>query len=405
MSETTLSDAALIVTFYLESNDAYRMICTHLQKHLQLNLVPERGYWHNETTRTRLWEIQLPRPHNQDTWAVELTLDSPRDAPALDAPSAWDEQRARLERGLDETRMRVMGIRGYRLVYEARTSTPSMLPKDAHQARRLLHTPEGSPLPVLAEESLEGGHLWLLHVPAVAPLPINERATVYVALAPDDRLVRQVILRNGSLMLADLVAHKGYHQMRHYNDPKDAKRYSTHVEQLREAIKHVLDQPAEEIEQNASALQELATRYDRLIEDVLIFAGLRVSLAQQVENYRLWQQQVGGGAVFEYHARRVSIGLREVELLLAKGQNALDITATTVQVQRTQLQKVYEARRQEQEQRLNTTLAMVGLVLGLLQVLLAIAAILEGTWQIVIIAVCGIIIVVVGGIWWWWKQR
>lgn len=59
-------------------------------------------------------------------------------------------------------------------------------------------------------------------------------------------------------------------------------------------------------------------------------SNYRKSVAQQLPNYREWQQQIGNNSITEYHYRHLEMAHQELELMIAQGRDALEEAYTRV---------------------------------------------------------------------------
>ncbi len=112
-------------------------------------------------------------------------------------------------------------------------------------------------------------------------------------------------------------------------------------------------------------LDVLARDYGLLVGVVASLGELRISLARQLHNYDWWQKRAKGGAVIEYHRNQLETAFRELDLLIAEGQNALQAASTAVNIVQAQL----DQRQERQRQRIEALLAIAGVALAIPQLI------------------------------------
>ena len=147
-----------------------------------------------------------------------------------------------------------------------------------------------------------------------------------------------------SLLMPDLIAHKGYYESRQFRFPDFDSHYGETIEDMQETTDKVLEELGQEIDAT-DELDDLARDYGLLVEVVATLGQLRLALDRHLRNYELWCAQ-DGVVMFDYHRRQLSAAVHELELLIAEGQNALEAAATAVDMMQTQLSKTEEDRRQ-----------------------------------------------------------
>lgn len=355
----------------------------------------------------------------QDTTVVQLALSE-----AGDASSAWDKLRQKLEQlnlsnTLDEL-VKNKAIWGYTLVYQAVLVEGATL--DEQQFKRLLraarrpasqkrndvealaHTrffgrvwddflqtslaeltlPQylstlSNRIAISAERNVLDSNLWLLDIP-------NQRdgieaATVYIALSrPDkeDELINKILYGpSAALLMPDLIAHKAYHQKRQYgavlypetSDKKTLRTlYRKQIDDSHQIIDELLDFSSTSESTNGQSgldeqLKRLRQSYKILLGATPFFDNLRLSLAQQVQNYEWWKEQLGQGNLADYHDKQIQIAHREVDLLIGKGESTLHAIGTTRDLIQTQLDEA----RAKREKRLELLIAFLGIALAVAQ--------------------------------------
>jgi hypothetical protein len=172
-------------------------------------------------------------PVAPDSSVVQLALNEPGSA----AP-AWQALRSRLEDKLDEEPT-LRQIWGYTLIYQANLdldlADDAVLTDLLPATRPFQAATTAAPTPVASAEVI-GGMLWLLEVPLQGDG--LQAATVHLAIGPsepENRLVREVLYGPSvNLLMPDLIAHKGYHQIRQYRLDRLHDQYAAQVQALRQ---------------------------------------------------------------------------------------------------------------------------------------------------------------------------
>jgi len=242
-------------------------------------------------------------------------------------------------------------------------------------------------------------NLWLLDIPNEGDG--IEAATVYIALSrPDkeDELISKILYGpSAALLMPDLIAHKAYHQKRQYAavldeetpdkktpdkktpDKKTPDKKTPDKKTLRKLYRKQIDDSHEIIDNllgfsstsdtinGQSGLDEqlkrLSKAYKVLLGATPFFENLRLSLAQQVENYEWWKEQLGQGNLADYHYKQMQMAYREVDLLIGKGESTLNAIGTTRDLIQTQLDEAGAKR----EKRLELLIAFLGIALAVAQ--------------------------------------
>lgn len=316
-------DPALIATFYGQRG-MVQPLADHLAQ--QFQLVQERTTtFTNDDTMTLL--LHFDTSGAADTSVIQLVLNS-----SEETVIAWRYLRVQIEAALDEALLH-WPVWGYTLVYQAmleQSPTPS---SPLHQELQPtlnallpvvhgLQPDEAVPVPTLAVSTIPGGLLSLHHLPLYEDG--LEAATVYTALSlhdPANQLVRQVLIDTGALLLMpDLVAHKSYHQMRQYRGGGWLESYNQHVEVLRDITRQMFSTTVT-AEQRAT-LERAANEVTARVQDL---KALHLSLTQQQENFPWWVDQLSDDkAVMQVHQQHIDTALRDLALLIEKGQAAVN---------------------------------------------------------------------------------
>ena len=351
-------EAALIVNFYGKRSQLQPLIGCLVHS---LALVPQgHDSYANEVTGALLRHFDPPAASAHDVTIIQMALNRPRAAEA-----AWKAMREQLEAILPDDEL-LKNVWGYTLIYQAELAqdvTPDGALATLLPAARRLH-PELSERPqTLAESDMPGGRLWLIDIPDQGDG--LQAATVYLALSQlnsNNRFVREVLYNPvAALLMADLIAHKGYHQIRQYrlgglNEQyrRNMAKLSTHID----ALLHNLTQAAV----TADHHDQLASEYGLLVSAVVHLDQLHVSLLRQEFNFNWWGKRAGGGDIVEYHHSQLEDAAQELELLVAEGRHPLEAANTAVEMMRARLDKQQEG----QQQRIETLLTAAAAVLSVL---------------------------------------
>lgn len=354
-------EAALIANFYGKRGQLHTLV-KKLVQGLDLSpLRPQAGYA-NEATQTFLRHFDPPAASAYDTTVVQLALN------ALDpVEPAWNGMRAQLATILSDDAI-LKDVWGYTLIYQAELAQdvpPAAVLKQLLPVTRRLHAlaPEPEHPQLLAKTDLPGGWIGLVALPLEGDGLLA--ATVYLALSqPDsnDRLVQDVLYNPAAaLLMADLVAHKGYYQVRQYRLVDLIDRYRRQMDALFKGARDILIN-LREVTAAPSELDELGKKYSALVVASADLHRLQVGLLHQVYNFTWWCRQAGEDEVVTYHQHFLEMASRELELLLAEGQHPLESAKMAVDMLGTSLDKEQERK----QQRIETLLAAAAAVLSVL---------------------------------------
>jgi len=382
-----VNEAALIATFYCQRCDLGRLpLVARLTSTLQLNEIAT-NQWRNPNTKTFLHCYNFGGPANYDTTIVQLALNA-QDTHKV-AYQAWTELRDQLKAILDDAILK--GTLGYSLIYQATTNATNdeftgltwhtLLPidKSTEPAKnsKMLHLSFSQALQPLAETKMQGGRLWLVNIPFKHKETLAEglqAAAIYVAVSPKDKndpFLKDVLYGpKASLLMPDLIAHKGFHQIRQYKTIEG--QYSDKVsERLRKSLKDIVSERQEK-EQQKAALKKLHEDCLMLREWVTQIEALNISLKIQLFNYRLQQKWPTDNKVLQFHYAHLEISSEEMKLKIEEGQSVLQSADTAVRI----IQSKLEIQRQEQwgwietqRNRIETILAIMTVALGVPQFL------------------------------------
>ncbi|HLZ56485.1 MAG TPA: hypothetical protein VKR06_06010 [Ktedonosporobacter sp.] len=351
-----LQNAALIASFYGKRGQLHILI-DRMVRELDLS-AHGQGSYVKEANKTLLYHFDPPSAH--DTTIVQLALNRPG---AVEP--AWRTMRAQLAAILPDDAA-LEGVWGYTLIYQAELAqdvfTASVL-KQVLPAARGLPTSAPEYPQLLAKTDVPGG--WI----GLSALPLEgdglKAATVYVALSqpdPHNRLVHDMLYNpDAALLMADLIAHKGYHQVRQYRLGSVIDRYRQQMDALRTHASDILLNLPEGTS-DPGELDALGKQYSALVVAVANLHSLQVGLARQVDNYMWWYKQAGEGEVVGYHQHFLEVALRELLLLVDEGQRPLEAAKMAVDMIGTRLEKEQERK----QQRIETLLAATAAVLSVL---------------------------------------
>ena len=225
--------------------------------------------------------------------------------------------------------------------------------------------PKSHPEP-LACSSMHGVDLYLMTIP-------NRRSginagMVYVACVPPDKreafVLNMVYGERAVLVMADLIFHKSFSQIRQYRGHVEA--YKTKASSLRENLVKLL-------EASNADLSHVEKTYINLVMATSIFDDVRFSLEEQLENYRWWHKKLPTGDLANYHQTHIQTAHNELNLLIGKGESTLDMAKTTLQILQT---RQNEAQRKRDEKREQHEL-LIGVLIGIFGVALAISQIID----------------------------
>jgi len=173
------------------------------------------------------------------------------------------------------------------------------------------------------------------------------------------------------LLPPDLIALKGYYQMRQYHGGDLESRVADKVEYLRS----ITDQLLADLERRDVKDEELDALFGvhfRLVPFVAGLKDLHSGLLQQLENYERWLARAGDNDVVTFHRDQLKMAALELELKLEPLQHALDtadkaISVGQVQAHRRQedLQRRVEKAQQIRQRRTETFLAVLAVALAL----------------------------------------
>lgn len=346
------SEPALIATFYGHRG---RLQPLHARIHEALVGTPVTeppADWQDPNGGAFLRRFDPPAAH--DSTVLQIALNRPGSI-----PDAWSTMRERLAGIIDDQLMQA--VWGYTLLYQA------ALPKGGDASSTLyrsLHAvgPAGATrsLEPLASAQMIGGELWLLDVPLHGDC--LAAASVYVGLGPieqEETFVREVLYGPGaSLLMPDLIAHKGYHQIRQYRLGDLEHRYTDEVANVRESAGRVLSD-LDLYALQTDELDCLAQAYNKLNQVVAILGSLRISMQRQKHNYDRWRDGQGSNDILEYHRDHLDTAVVELELLVAEGRDALDLAGSVVDMVQVRVDKAQESR----QMRFGTLLTVLAVAL------------------------------------------
>jgi hypothetical protein len=350
--------AALIANFYGKRGQLQPLLDRLIQS---LVLVPMSHHdYFNDATRTYLRHFEPAADSAHDTTIIQLALNQPGTV-----GSAWSTMRKQLEEALPDD-LTLQAVWGYTLIYQAELVQEALLDTVLTELLsdvRQLH-PDLSENPlVLAQDELPGGRIWLIDIPDWGDG--LKASTVYMALSQPDsnnQLVRDVLYNPvAAMLMADLIAHKGYFQMRQYRLGDWIEKFRQKMDTLlkhSDGLLHELTQ----VTVPTSELDGLAREYGPLVSAVVHMNQLQISLLRQKFNFNWWCKQAGGGNVLEFHQHYLEEATQELDLLVTEGQRPLETARTVVEMTRVWLDKEQERKQQQIE----TILLAAAVVLSIL---------------------------------------
>lgn len=354
-------EAALIANFYGKRGQLQSLTNCLVQS---LALVSQgHDNYANKTTGTLLRHVDPPATSTHDTTIIQLALNAPGAAEAV-----WEALRKQLEAILPNDEV-LKYVWGYTLIYQAELvrgaphneALITLLP-----VARRLH-PEWHQHPqMLAQSDMPGGRLWLIDIPDQGDG--LQAATVYIALSQPDsnnQLVREVLYNPvAPLLMVDLIAHKGYHQMRQYRLGDLDEQYRQKIGTLSRHTDTLLHDLTR-VSMTTGELDDLASEYGLLVSAVVYLNQLHVSLVRQEFNFNWWRKQAGGGDIIEFHHSYLEDAAQELQFLVAEGQHPLEAASMAVEMIRARLDKEQERK----QQRIETILTAAAVVLSVLVVI------------------------------------
>jgi hypothetical protein len=351
-------DGSLIANFYGKQGRPEQLTDGLIRS---LALAPRApGSYADQDGKTLLHWFDLPAASARGITVVQVALNA--DGPV---ESAWRAMRQRLEAAVGDGGG-LTEVLGYCLIYQAEL-VPGIVAGDAcaalrPAARRLAPDSPGS-APPLASAAAPGGHLWLTSIPLQGDGV--QAGTVYVALSEPgstERLVREALYsRAAPLLMVDLIAHKGYFQIRQYRLGNLDEQYRARLGELSDRTDDVLGSLSQAAVHGAE-LGQLASEYRLLTRAVMRLDGLRLAVNGEVFNLDWWRQRPGGDDIAECHHSHLVSGGRELELLVAQGQRPLEAAKIAVDMVQARLDK----QRGDQQQRIETILSAAATVLSVL---------------------------------------
>jgi hypothetical protein len=348
--------------------------------------------WVDTANKVALYRFPLSDVVGHDTMVVQLTLDALHEAE--EASVAWEKLARQLEAVFSQATDAVFkDLWGYTLTYYAVVDTTaelqgvewdSLLP--TVQSKSLLINSPNSPhkkVAHLTECDVEKGRLWLAYKPVEgAGL---KACTVYLAVSlrnkpnepEQDRFFRGVLYdSNAILLIPDLIAHKGYHEIQQHRFVTNnvnyettgtpAMNYTTAMDNARNAAIALL-RLSEEGMRSTVKHTELSSKYRSLVGAVSKLLALRISLAKQLYNYQLWKKRPGIAPLtsfqqmMDFHYNRLQTGAEELKLEIEEGQTVLKTANTAVKIVQAQID-------QDEEERKN----WVEILIGIASVVLAV---------------------------------
>ncbi|MGB0387567.1 MAG: hypothetical protein ACPGWR_22335 [Ardenticatenaceae bacterium] len=349
---------SLLATFYGQRGKL-SLLVDRLVKSLGLQLKMP-NHWEHDERLIFLRHFEPQAAH--DAAVVQLALSAP--GKVIDA---WATMCWRLGRELDYECFK--HVWGYSLLYQAVLADGVSLDEPGLRELvsnvRRLQGDFSARAPILAQTEVPGGQLWLTRVPLDGDGV--KAATVYVALGTaegESQLLRRVLLGpHAKLLMPDLIAHKGYQQVRQYRKNNMKYRYEEAAQALRQTTNALLSDVT--TRQDSSKLYTLTHDYKGFLTIVPRLEELHSSLAKQVHNYEWWQKRLEMSDVLDFHHYHLNNAKQELHLLISKGKDTLEAAKITVDMVQTNLDR----QQAQRDQRLQTILSVIGTALAVPQLL------------------------------------
>jgi hypothetical protein len=308
------------------------------------------GVW--QSAKEDLWLQLFEPPTNGDTAALQVACNPPEET----AATGWLSARARLEQVLDPPILDEFAG-GCTLLYLAEAG-PGAGPDEAGVLGPAvpLHSDLLRAYPLRRSALGEDGTLWLTHIPVR-----DDRlgVIVYAAVARSGReaaLNRRLLGRTAPFLMSDLVAHKGYRWRREYDASPRLRLADQTIAALAEDTTEILDDLHDE-QKAAAELEEMASRYDEVVGLVPQLDEIRYNLVKQQINFDQWTADLPGEEIFSLHRSHLRLAVTELELLLTRARDTLQVAGTTVELVQAR-QGRERARRERRTQQLLTLLAL-----------------------------------------------
>lgn len=352
-------DAALIANFYGQRSQL-QQLQDRLIQGLNLSLHDQEHGYTNTAHNAFLLYFDPPAPSAHDTSIIQLALN--RSGPVQ---RAWKGMREQLEKTVPDDSA-LSAVWGYTLIYQAELVEES-ISVPVHDELLLaawpLHPRLSEHSQKLAETGMPGGWIELIDIPLQGDG--LQAATIYIALNlphTNNQLVQSVLYNPASaFLMADLIAHKGYHQIRQYRLGNLIGQYRQRMDTLLKQAEDSMKTPA--IVPNATVkLDDLGGGYSSLVIASVHLNALRVSLIRQTNDFRWWHKQVGGNDIVTFHQHHLEMASQELTLLLEEGQHPLDAAKMAVDVMRASLEQEQE----HKQRRIEIFLATVAAALSAL---------------------------------------
>jgi hypothetical protein len=292
----------------------------------------------------KLFPRSYEPPAAPDATVIRFAINAPKEQ---DAATAWETTRRELKSILNDKDL-PKNWWGYTLTYQAVLNHDvdhASVPDELLSTVRRLDSSES--VESLEQANIASGWVWLMGIPRGDDMAA---ATVYVALSPSDKetAFKQALFEPKLLML-DLIAHKGYRLRREYHGDLE-RNYEKGLNAFRESTYELLSDLGQEI-QKTNKLDDLARKHEVLVKFVSELKKLRISVAQQLPNYREWQHQTVSNGITEYHYGHLDMTHQELQLMVAEGQDALETANTAMSMAQVQIDKAQIQQDKDHERR------------------------------------------------------
>ena len=322
MGRSVASGAALFATFYVHRERA-------------------PSFYEELHTLTRAADSDIlirdaNPPAAHDATAIRLIFNAPGDVAA-----AWKAMGHQLEGILGSLSSDALWW-GYTVIYQAVLAAGEDIdPAFAKLLPSASRIGSSETLKPLEKTSLAGGKVWLLATPQHGDG--LSAATIYVAMSSADAEVAfKKVLLGPRYLMVDLIAHKGYFLKRQYRGTLQLD-FKEHLQAFWKIIDDLLGNLGQRV-RSSDALDKVARTYGVLVSIVSKLNQICVSMTQQLHNYEPWRREMQGNAVVEYHYGHLEIGKRDLELMVSRGNDALEVASTAMSMTQVELDKELENR-------------------------------------------------------------
>lgn len=323
-------------------------------------------------------EVGFLLPSAKDSEAVQIVINGHGD-PGI----AWPRLRQRMLDIVNAT-----GERGFfgstftfLAVVASRKPLDKAVPEWRESAGGLVDAP---PLDEPQRTPLPGGDLWILDV--AHPVDGSVASTVYALIstsekAEDAAVGSYLIGPNGALVVADLIAHKGYEQMRLFHEAAPPTELSHGLSAVNDALDELLMSNSN----NDSGEQDLATLSDKLRVLATFFPRVvrtRVNMAKQLHNFEVACAKFDDPTGLKFHAQMMESGATELALYAEEMQAVREVATLAVATTQADIDRATahdEARREAKRNERDSRIAIAALFIIVAQLAIIIAQLFDQT--------------------------